>query len=197
LPFEIPDEVFLAGFPNIRRNKMTAKTIAQLTYVPQSIWEDISYQYIQETLSIYKAEYVYLTSAKWNGSELAGSIRLEHYPFTKENHIDYVTASMLMLYLSQLGFIYARLLCERDLMPSGIKITTQEFFCLLNEGNIVFTGLDKVKLRRKIFITEPELQIRMSLDRVLCVRGCPIGDLLFDVADGAFSGKIRVMIIRD
>ena len=175
---------------------MLVKTNTQLAQVSETTWEDVSYQYIQETLSIYKAEYVYLTSAKWNGSELTGSIKLEHYPFTKEGHIDYVTASMLMLYLSQLGFIYARLLCERDIMPSGIKITTQEFFCLLNEGNIVFTGLDKVKLRRKISVSEAKFQIKMSLSRVLCVKGCPIGDLLFDVADGAFSGKIRVMIIR-
>ena len=159
-------------------------------------FEVLSSQYIQETLSIYKPEYMYLTSAKWNGSELAGSIRLEHYPFTKEDHIDYVTASMLMLYLSQLGFIYARILCERDLLPSGVKISTREFFHLLNEGNIVFTGLNKIKFRQKIFITEPELQIRMSLDRVLCLRKCPIGDLFFYVAGGFLSGNLRVMIIR-
>lgn len=160
-------------------------------------FEVLSSQYIQETLSIYKPEYIYISSAKWNGSELVGSIRLEHYTFTKQEHIDYVTASMLMLYLSQLGFIYARLLCERNLLPSGIKISTQEFFHLLNEGNIVFIGLNNIKLRQKIFVTESELQIRMSLDRALCLKRCPIGDLVFDVAGGAFSGDVRVMIVRN
>lgn len=159
-------------------------------------FEVLSSQYIQETLSIYKPEYIYLTSAKWNGSKLVGCFRLEHYPFTKETHIDYVTASMLMLYLSQLGFLYARILCERDLMPSGIKISNEEFFNLRDEGNMLFVGFKSIKLHRKIFISESALQIKSSLERIMGFKGCPVADMHFDVDDGSFSGVLRMIIIR-
>lgn len=81
-------------------------------------------------------------------------------------------------------------------MPSDIKIKNQEFFRLRDEGNMVFTGLDNIKLRRKIFISEPELQIKLNLDRIIGFRGCPIADMHFDVAEGAFSGVVRMMIVR-
>jgi hypothetical protein len=146
-------------------------------------------------LSIYRTEYVYLDSATWSAFELTGRFRLEHYPFTKEEHIDYVTASMLMLYLSQLGFIYTRILCEEDLLPSGFNITTQEFFRLRDEGQIVFVGLDKIRLRQRIPISKALLQVKMRLHREYALRGTPIGELSFEVAGGVFAGEARVAII--
>lgn len=157
--------------------------------------EEVSTLYIKETLSIYKPEHIYLDSAIWSNSELIGWFRLEHYPFTKEEHIDYVTASMLMLYLSQLGYIYTRNLCEKNLLPFGINITTQEFFHLRDEGNIVFVGFDKIKLRRRIAISKSPLQIKMRLGHVHIVKGTPIGNLFFEVAGGVFTGNTKVAII--
>lgn len=155
----------------------------------------VSSQYILETLSIYKPEHIYLDSAKWTGSELIGWFKLEHYPFTKEEHIEYVTASMLMLYLSQLGYIYARVICERKLLPSGINITTQDFFHSRDKGNIVFTGLDNIKFRRKITISESPLEIKMKLKRLHRVKENLTGDISFEVSGGIFTGETRVAII--
>jgi len=155
----------------------------------------LSRQYIMETLSIYKTQHIYLDSAKWNGSELIGWFRLEHYPFTKEEHIDYVTASMLMLYLSQLGYIYARILCERNLLPSSVKITIQDFFRLRDEGNIVFVALDNIRFHQRIPISDSLLQIKMRLNQMYVVKGNLIGALSFEVAERVFSGSTRVAII--
>jgi hypothetical protein len=160
-----------------------------------SVMEALSRQYIIETLSIYKPEYRYLDSAKWNSSELIGWFRLEHYPFTREEYLDYVTASMLMLYLSQFGYIYARILCERNLLPAGINITTQKFFHLRDEGNIVFVGLENIRFRKRIPISKSLLQIKMRLNRVYLVRRNVIGDICFEVDEGVFTGDTKVAII--
>jgi len=173
--------------------KVSIQTVEPITIAE----EDVSIQYIKETLSIYKSEYIYLDSAIWNNSELIGWFKLEHYPFTKEEHIDYVTASMLMLYLSQLGYIYTRKLCEKNLLPFNIRITTQEFFHLRDAGNIVFVEFDKIKFRKRIAISESPLQIKMRLTHVRIVRGSPIGNLSFEVGRGIFTGYATVVIIRN
>jgi len=174
---------------------MTLKANIQVIEPIKAVRQVLSRQYIFETLSIYKPEHIYLDSAIWIGSELIGRLKLEHYPFTKEEHIQYVTASMLMLYLSQLGYIYARVLCEKGLFPSDINITMQEFFNLRDEGNIVFVGLDNIRFRRKIAISESPLEIKMRVKRVVIVKGNLIGDISFEVAGGVFNGSIRVAII--
>jgi len=158
--------------------------------------ESLSYQYIIETLDIYKPEHIYLRSAKWIDSEIVGWFKLEHYPFTKEEHIEYVTASMLMLYLSQLGYIYTRLICEKKLLPSNINITTQDFFRLRDDGNIVFTEFDGIRLRRKVPISESLLEIRMKLNQAFSLKkSLLVGDLSFEVTKRTFTGNAQVAII--
>jgi hypothetical protein len=151
----------------------------------------LHYEYIKETLAIYKPEYIYLNSAKWTGSELAGYFNLEHYPFTKKEHIGYVTASMLMLYLSQLGYIYIRVLCEEKLLPIDI----QNFFRLRDRGNIVFVDFNKIKFSRKIVISESPLEIKMRQGRILAIKGNIIGNIFFEVGGGTFTGETRVAIM--
>ena len=126
--------------------------------------QEVSGYYIQETLSIYKPEHIYLESATWNGPKLSGRFRLEPYPFTKEGHIEYMPASMLMLYLSQLGYVYARSLCEADLLPAPIRITTEDFFRARDEGNIVFIGFDKIRFREKAPLHASSLEIKMRIE---------------------------------
>jgi hypothetical protein len=174
---------------------MSFKTDIQVTEMKDIKEHGLSYQYIMETLSIYKTQHIYLDSARWNGSELIGWFRLEHYPFTKEEHIDYVTASMLMLYLSQLGYIYGRILCEKNLLPSGINITIHKFFRLRDEGNIVFVGLDNIRFRKRIPISKSLLKIKMILKCLYVINGNLIGDISFEVGDGIFTGDTKVAIV--
>lgn len=168
-----------------------------IQHVCKSEEELLSHQYITETLSIYKEEHCYLESAMWNSHELVGRFRVEQYPFTKDKYINYVTAGMLMLYLSQLGYIYFRGLCESIPLHSDINITTQEFFRLRDKGNIVFFTLKNIKFHRKIDISESPIEIRMELKRKVVLNGIQIGNITFRVVDNACVGEMQGAIIPD
>lgn len=155
----------------------------------------IDSDYIKKTLDIYKPEHIYLKSAVFMGTEIIGLFDLQHYPFTKDKHIDYVTASMLMLYLSQLGYVLVRLLSEDQSSPYNLKISTDEFFHLRDQGNLMFTRFDQVKFRRKISISESPLKIKVAIKSVVQRRAVIIGDIAFSVGPDFFSGNARVVIV--
>ena len=157
-------------------------------------WHDLSSDFISETLEIYCTDCVYISSAKWNGYEFEGIVKLQHYPFTKAKYINYVTASMLMVYLSQVGFLYARLLCENNLLP--VRISTERYLELVKKGNVVITNLRDIRLRKKIPLQQSTSILSMKLERVFAQKNSPIGDLSFSFNGGDFKGNIFVMIMN-
>ena len=148
--------------------------------------------YIKETLSIYKPEFIYLISAEWTGEELTGVFKLEHYPFTKEEHLDYVTASMYMLYLSQIGYVLIRILCEENRIP----LPLEEFFYLRDIGNILFIGFDSLKFKEKVLIARKYLKLRIRIKRMKALGKGIIGQIAFN-AEEKFIGNAKVIILFD
>jgi len=147
--------------------------------------------YLDETLNLYHEEHRYLRSATWSCPSLAGQFELNHYPFAQADHIDYVTASMIMVYLSQLGFVYTRVLCEEHILP----FTHEEFFRLRDEGRIVFSRFHDIRFNDKIYISEGEMVLRMSIDRLLSAAGRFIGEVDFAAGNARCMGRARVAII--
>lgn len=147
--------------------------------------------YVNETLSLYLEEFRYLKSASWVRPVIAGEFQLTHYPFTREEHIDYVPASMIMLYLSQLGFVYTRILCEEGILP----FTVDQFFQLRNEGRIVFSRFHELRFNNKIYTSEDRMHLSMSVDRFISATGRFVGDVYFTGANGRCMGRGRVAII--
>jgi len=161
------------------------------------ITKQVSSQYLRETLDVYEKEHIYLESAVWNDLELIGTFRLAHYPYIKEGHEEYLTASTLILYLSQLGYVYIRTFCEKKLLPQAVNITTEEFFRLRDAGSMLITGLNNIKLRRKIYNYESPIQIKLRKTRLVCFKRSLFGRFRFEVANNAFSGKVDMAIIQD
>lgn len=160
--------------------------------------ELFSHEYINDTLSIYNSEHIYLESANWQYPELSGRFRIEHYVFTKKSHIDYVTATMVMLYLSQLGYVYTRIFCERGLLPPGFDISTDEFYNLRDIGNIIFTGFDKLRFRKRIPIIQDFLELKMSISKFhIPSNSLLVGDVNFNIDRKAVTGNTKVAIILD
>lgn len=157
--------------------------------------KELDADYIKETLAIYKPEHIYLRSASFRGSEIIGQFHLQHYPFTKDDHIDYVTASMLMLYLSQLGYVLVRVLLEDPSSQFKIDISTDEFFRLRDQGNLMFTRFDQILFKKKLLISDDPLQISMTIHRVVHTTSAIIGDVAFAVGQNFFTGTTRVVLV--
>lgn len=182
----------------------------------------VSREYIEDTLAIYKPEYLYLYLAEYHekpleraSHEIIGHFYLSGYTFTKEGYCYYLTASMLMLFLSQLGYVYARLLCEKEILP----ISANEFARLRDEGNIVISSLERVKFRSRIALEEKTVSVKMRLlhwrmfHSVNSSRPRPEGitvytdekreknssvccALMFDVGHGRAEGKGQMVFVR-
>jgi len=158
----------------------------------------IETNYIRDTLSIYNPEHIYLESAKWQYPELEGHFRIEHYVFTKKNHIDYVTASMVMLYLSQLGYVFTRIFCDEDLLPPGFVVSSEEFCHLRDIGNIVFLGFDKLRFKKRIPVAQKALDMRISVSKFhVPSSSLLVGDISFDINTKVIAGYTKVAIILD
>lgn len=159
----------------------------QRTGVHTAGGRSISKAYIAKTLEIYKSEYITLNRAEWDGTLLSGHFSPTEYPFTKPGHIGYVTTAMAALYLSQMGYLYTRLLIDDRSLAITPPIAIEHFFSARDNGDLVITKLS-LKCRQKIPVTTDDLRIvlwRESLHRsprhILCKFG-------FDFQWGSFAG---------
>lgn len=143
--------------------------------------------YIKDTLCIYRNEYLALSDAEWDGTNVRARFDLQPYPFTKPGHVQYVTMAMAALYLSQGAYVLARLLVEEHPFFRHAGATLDAFIRARDAGEMTITQLN-LKLRRKI----PVLPRGMTLDiRPLVLhqrQGRLFGKLAVDFEDKSFVG---------
>ncbi|MDQ3563909.1 MAG: hypothetical protein M3436_07135 [Pseudomonadota bacterium] len=147
--------------------------------------------YITETLAIYKSEYLALREAAWDGRQITGAFEASPYPFTRPGHIDYVTAAMATLYLSQLSYVAARLLIEEGAFPARQKLSMAYFFETRDAGDQVITRLD-ARFRQKIPVSGALVEVHESLDALSLSRSHVFVQFRFKFAQCAFRGDIVV-----
>ncbi|MBP9032486.1 MAG: hypothetical protein KBG29_01245 [Pseudomonadales bacterium] len=124
-------------------------TQTQAPYIPNGIVVPTSF--VQRTLDLYESEYVAVEKAEWDGRNARCRIRPIAYPFTRPGHIDYVTASMALLYASQGAYLAARLAIRDVGATYDPPLTDAHFFATRDIGDLVFTDVS-VAFRRKIHI---------------------------------------------
>ena len=105
--------------------------------------------FILETLDLYRDDCVTVLEASWQDGVLAAAAKYVDYPFTKEGHIDYLTGSMIPMYVSQVGYLNARFYIVNKLLPKNINIKDRIFMAARDSGDLIFTKL-RIKFRKKI-----------------------------------------------
>ena len=105
---------------------------------------------IENTLSIYQPAFISVRKLLFNEDSVLGKIEVSHYPFTKHMHIDYMTAAMLMLYVSQVGYLYGRLAAESIFTHPRFKIGVEEFLRMRDNGLVSITRVKNLVFRSKI-----------------------------------------------
>ena len=150
----------------------------------------ITDEFIGETLSIYKDENIYVNNASYYSSEIKGDVEISHYPFTKDEYIQYVTAPMIMLYLSQMGYLLVRCLVEDGIIP----ISLENFFKYRNQGKIMLCAFDDIKLKSKIYTIKKKFQLTVSLIYYHETKTGITGKVYFETENNEFSGFTTVQI---
>jgi hypothetical protein len=152
---------------------------------------EIGADYIAETLNIYREEFTALKSASWDGVRIEGNFMACPYPFTKPGHIDYVTAAMASLYLSQLSYVAARLLIEDGAMPEHPDVDTDYFRKARDKGDLVITAL-QFRFRKKVPADSGFIKISQSLKRAVSSKAAVFAEFDFTIEDSAAAGSLIV-----
>ena len=151
----------------------------------------ISADYIAETLAVYREEFTALKSASWDGVRIEGNFEACPYPFTKPGHIDYVTAAMAALYLSQLSYVAARLLIEDGAMPEHPEVDTDYFKKARDKGDLVITAL-QFRFRKKVPANSGLITIAQNLKRAVSNKASVFAEFDFTIEHSAASGSLIV-----
>lgn len=163
-----------------------------ITNFPDCLYQELNLDeaFINETLGIYYERNVYLKQASYKNLEIDGVFRIEHYPFTKVEYIDYVTAPMLFLYVAQLGYVFVRCLVQDGIIPLSIN----HFFEYRNAGKIMFCSFDKVRMRKKLPDILEYFSMKISLVNFHETASGIFGKIQFSTESGEHYGLATVQI---
>jgi len=99
---------------------------------------------INEILSIYKPEHIYLKSAEVEDKRITGIFRKSIYPYTKEDLFQYITGATAVLYLAQLSYVFSAVLIEHRVFEATKDISYEDFLALRDKARTYFTMLNSV-----------------------------------------------------
>jgi len=174
----------------------TDRTAKKRKALQSTIGGYITPEYLKETLDLYKEEYIYLKSAKITDSGIiVGSFEIADYTFTKHGYIEYITAPMLSLLISQIGFVLVRILCENDLLGPGINISTDSFFHIRDSGNIVITELNRIRFSKKIYLSISPIQVKLRLLDKTVINNNLVGNCFFSIGHMEITGNVQVVAL--
>ncbi len=151
---------------------------------------------IKSTLSIYRDEFVGLRDFEAFQDSITGYFLSDCYPFTKPGFLNYLTAPMATLYISQLGYVLARLKFESFV---GESVTAQlfkgNFFELRDEGKILITNIGEMKFKKKLRLGQ-EIRLDFKAKRTLWTENFFAIKVRFSFEDEASSGDFTTIITK-
>lgn len=113
--------------------------------------EYVEQSYVRETLSIYRDEFIYLASADVNDRKLTAALDVPSYPLVHDGYLQYLTAPLTMLIVSQIGYLFTRLFLEAKIAPEAEQPSLNKgFFDLRDEGRILISSVRETSFREKI-----------------------------------------------
>ena len=129
----------------------------------------LSMDFIEKTLDIYNPEFIAIKKARYEGWSLTATVGGIPYPFTRGGCVQYMTASMAMLYLSQAGYLLLRsIACHVEHMEQA-ELDDTIFFMARNSLRIV-TSKVTISFRSKIPDGDP-FALNIFVDKPRMVKG--------------------------
>lgn len=141
---------------------------------------------IQDTLSIYRPEFICVTSAYSVQNSTIAQVCVPQYPFTRPGHIDYITASMASLIVAQMGYLHIRYLVTESANPLLSDVTDSDYLTSRDAGDIVFRK-EVLKYQRKL-PTRETVRCVISNTHLHKSRNSRIGAYSIEIGGGAITG---------
>lgn len=130
-----------------------------------SSWTCVPVDFIERTLDLYQKESVTISGVLWNAGHLKAQVAHMEYPFTKPGHIDYMTAAMALLYVSQVSYLNVRMLITTRSLPHGVPVTDEDFFIARDAGDLVFSHLH-IRFREKLRASRGTFELEQVMSRI-------------------------------
>ena len=117
-----------------------------------------------------------------------GNLRHFRYPFTTED-LDYVTATQIPLYLSQLTYILLGAAIQRRDFQEAVGDVLERYFHQMQAGRLFFVDV-KQTMKRPMWKTEP-LIATLQIDSTRRLRNTGIVFVSYSINDGACYGDLK------
>ena len=111
--------------------------------------QEISSKFIYESLDFYNEEHTFLKKCTYQPDlrEFNATFQYKTYPFTKNDYLPYLTVPLLMLFISQGGYVLSRLIMRESF--KDIDYADNLYFDKRNNGNIVFRKFSNINFNKK------------------------------------------------
>jgi hypothetical protein len=153
----------------------------------------ITAQYIKETLSHYQDKHIYLQKAWLNNGAVFGQFKIKHYPFTKPEYLNYLTAPLLFLILSQIGYIFTRVELNTSEDPRENIEADKLFFAARDSGNILISKISRTDFVQKINLDD-DIIVQMNAVRIAKSRSLIVANMKFSVSNSKCKGEFQTIL---
>ena len=151
--------------------------------------QNISKNKLNNYLSLYKDNYRFVKKASYDGLKLRAQINPFVYDFTNED-LDYITATQIALYLSQLTYVLIGNILENEIHPLLNNSILPKYFEKMHDGRLFFLDL-KQRMRKPIWKNQ-EIYAEVKLDKVKKSSNSLFGFITFSINENACTGSLKI-----
>lgn len=144
---------------------------------------------VQKYLGIYHAQYQLVKNVLYEKGAIKAELIPFIYPFTVDD-ADYVNATQLHLYLSQLTYILiAKAITDNEYTELSKIIKFDLFMDKMVAGRLFFAKLEQT-MKKVIYKKNLPIRAEMKIKNVRMVKGTVYCEVEFDMNDGSCRGKL-------
>jgi hypothetical protein len=167
-------EMYLTGFNHTTMKPITETEIGQF-------------------LGIYPPQYQLIKNASYNQGHLKAELIPFIYPFTNED-MDYVTATQIHLYLSQLTYVLiAKSIIDPNYSVLSKIVKMEMYIDKMFAGRLFFANLEQ-KMKRVIYKKNLPISAAMKINWAKVVKGTGFCEVEFELGSDACFGKILLSV---
>jgi len=146
-------------------------------------------QDLRRYLRLYKDNYKLISEAYYGDCSLHATLVPFTYDFTTED-LDYITATQINLYLSQLTYVLVACTVEGGDHPIVPTSVSEAYFERMHAGRLFFLE-NFQRMRDPIWKTEP-ITAEIKIEKVRRISGSFFAFLSFSINHGKCHGELKI-----
>ena len=153
--------------------------------------DNIEQPEIDKYLGLYHKDFRLIRNASYGTGRLVAELIPFRYTFTIED-LDYVTATQVHLYLSQLTYILiARVLADSQYDGLSRFVTMGDFMDKMYAGRLFFVSVTE-KMRKIIYKHETPINAELAIVSNRKLGGSLFSKIEFNIGDKACTGELLI-----